>query len=46
LPDVKFINFNAEEDLINITKQTACVIMETIQGDAGVRVPTKNIFRQ
>ena len=41
LPDVKFIDFNAEADLKLITSATACVIIETIQGDAGVRVPSK-----
>ncbi|MFM8744595.1 MAG: aspartate aminotransferase family protein, partial [Cytophagales bacterium] len=41
LPDVRFIHFNREEDLVDITERTACVIMETVQGDAGVRVPTK-----
>jgi acetylornithine/succinyldiaminopimelate/putrescine aminotransferase len=41
LPDVKFIDFNAEEDLKQITASTACVIIETIQGDAGVRIPSK-----
>jgi len=40
LPDVKFIEFNNPEDLKQITMQTACVIMETIQGDAGVRIPS------
>jgi acetylornithine/succinyldiaminopimelate/putrescine aminotransferase len=42
LPDVKFIDFNVEADLQHITTDTACVIMETIQGDAGVRIPSKN----
>ncbi|MCZ8216969.1 MAG: aminotransferase class III-fold pyridoxal phosphate-dependent enzyme, partial [Cyclobacteriaceae bacterium] len=41
LPDVRFINFNVIEDLQQITEKTACVIVETIQGDAGVRIPTK-----
>lgn len=41
LPDVRFIRFNEEEDLVHITSRTAGVIMETIQGDAGVRVPSK-----
>lgn len=41
LPDVRFITFNAIEDLKQITTRTACVIMETIQGDAGVRVPSQ-----
>ena len=37
LPDVKFLKHNNLEDLIQITKKTAGVIIETIQGDAGVR---------
>ncbi|NBP67543.1 MAG: aspartate aminotransferase family protein [Cytophagia bacterium] len=41
LPDVRFINFNVIEDLQQITEKTACVIIETIQGDAGVRIPTQ-----
>lgn len=41
LPDVRFIRFNELEDLPLITEHTACVIMETIQGDAGVRIPSK-----
>lgn len=40
LPDVRFIRFGEEEDLAHISERTACVIMETIQGDAGVRIPT------
>ncbi|HEV8513121.1 MAG TPA: aspartate aminotransferase family protein [Cyclobacteriaceae bacterium] len=45
LPDVKFIEFNNEEDVQQISERTACVIMETVQGDAGVRVPTKKYFQ-
>ena len=45
LPDVTFIDFNVEEDLVSITEKTACVIVETIQGDAGVRVPTKRFMK-
>ncbi|HEX5169240.1 MAG TPA: aminotransferase class III-fold pyridoxal phosphate-dependent enzyme, partial [Cyclobacteriaceae bacterium] len=40
LPDVRFINFNEVSELSWITERTACVIMETIQGDAGVRIPS------
>ncbi|GIV37909.1 MAG: aspartate aminotransferase family protein [Cyclobacteriaceae bacterium] len=40
LPDVRFIRFNQPADLDQITSRTACVIMETIQGDAGVRIPS------
>jgi len=39
LPDVKFISFNSEEDLEQITTKTACVILETIQGGAGFIEP-------
>ncbi len=42
LPDVKFIGFNNSNDLKEITNRTACVIMETVQGDAGVRIPDRN----
>lgn len=37
LPDVDFIRLNELEDLQRITTRTAGVILETIQGDAGVR---------
>jgi acetylornithine/N-succinyldiaminopimelate aminotransferase len=39
LPGVNFIRFNNIADLELITEQTACVIIETIQGEAGIRVP-------
>jgi acetylornithine/N-succinyldiaminopimelate aminotransferase len=39
LPGIYFIHLNKSEDLDLITEQTACVIVETIQGEAGVRVP-------
>ncbi len=45
LPDVSFIEFNNPADLSVITTRTACVIMETIQGDAGVRIPSKSYMK-
>jgi acetylornithine/N-succinyldiaminopimelate aminotransferase len=39
LPGVQFIHFNEPEDLELINDTTACVIIETIQGEAGIRVP-------
>lgn len=39
LPGVELINFNSIENLALITEETACVIIETIQGEAGVMVP-------
>ncbi len=41
LPGVRFIDFGNQGQLGEISHKTACVIMETIQGDAGVRIPTK-----
>ncbi|MCH2230849.1 MAG: aspartate aminotransferase family protein [Crocinitomicaceae bacterium] len=41
LPDVKFLEFNNIDDLNNISSKTAGVIIETIQGDAGVRTPSQ-----
>jgi len=40
LPEVYFIQFNNSDDLKWIDETTACVIIEPIQGDAGVRVPS------
>lgn len=39
LPEIDFITFNDPSDLSAITTQTAAVIVEAIQGEAGVRVP-------
>jgi acetylornithine/N-succinyldiaminopimelate aminotransferase len=39
LPGIRFIRFNNPEDLELITDKTACVIIETVQGEAGIRVP-------
>jgi acetylornithine/succinyldiaminopimelate/putrescine aminotransferase len=39
LPGVSFIALNDREGLANITVKTAGVFLETIQGDAGVRIP-------
>lgn len=40
LPDVQFIELNNFDELKQITEQTAGVILESIQGDAGVRIPS------
>jgi acetylornithine/succinyldiaminopimelate/putrescine aminotransferase len=39
LPGINFMRFNEADDLQSITGETACVIMETVQGEAGVRIP-------
>ena len=40
LPDVNFMRFNEPTDLEMITDKSAAVIIETVQGDAGVRIPS------
>ncbi len=46
LPDVRFLNFDDLEMLNQISEKTAGVIIETVQGDAGVRVPRKLFLEQ
>ncbi len=41
LPGVHFMRFNVAEDLSMINDWTAAVIVEPIQGDAGIRVPDR-----
>ncbi|MCO6357212.1 aspartate aminotransferase family protein [Roseivirga pacifica] len=38
IPGVRFMEFNNHDDLSMINNQTAAVIVEVIQGDAGVRI--------
>ena len=45
LPEVRFIQLNNFEELNQITSKTAGVILETIQGDAGVRIPDFNYLQ-
>lgn len=45
LPDVYFARFNEVEDLALVDERTACVIVETIQGDAGVRLPDTSYLK-
>jgi acetylornithine/succinyldiaminopimelate/putrescine aminotransferase len=42
VPGVKFIEYNNEVDIAKITKNTAAVILETIQGGAGFIEPKNN----
>ena len=44
LPGVQFIHFNEEADLALITEDTACVIIETLQGEAGIRVASQGFM--
>ncbi len=42
VPDVHFINYNNCDEIQNITRKTAAVILETIQGGAGFIEPKAN----
>lgn len=39
LPEINFIDYNHMADLSQITERTAAVILEAVQGEAGIRVP-------
>ncbi|HEV7782058.1 MAG TPA: aspartate aminotransferase family protein [Chitinophagaceae bacterium] len=41
LPGVSHLEYNSFESLEEINGQTACVIAETVQGEAGIIVPSK-----
>jgi acetylornithine/N-succinyldiaminopimelate aminotransferase len=45
LPDIGFIRLNHWDDLSLITTKTAGVFLETIQGDAGIRIPNPLFFQ-
>ena len=45
LPDIRFIHFNNLMDLELITTHTAAVILETIQGEAGIQVPDREYMQ-
>ena len=46
VPGSKFIKYNSLQDLSKITKNTAAVILETIQGGAGFIVPKNNYLKK
>jgi acetylornithine/succinyldiaminopimelate/putrescine aminotransferase len=46
IPGNRHIRYNQLDDLSYITEQTAAVVIETIQGEAGVRIADKNYFIQ
>lgn len=45
IPDIEHINFNCLQDLKRITHRTAAVIIESIQGGAGFKIPS-NLWMQ
>lgn len=46
LPDIRFLRHNNIEDIQFITDKTAGVIVETVQGDAGVRPSSKEFLTE
>jgi acetylornithine/succinyldiaminopimelate/putrescine aminotransferase len=46
IPGIKHISYNCEVCLDKIDQSTACVIIETVQGEAGVRVPRLEYLRR
>jgi acetylornithine/N-succinyldiaminopimelate aminotransferase len=45
LPGITFLNFNNFTDLDKINRETACVIAEPIQGEAGVQLPANGFLQ-
>lgn len=46
LPNIKFIQLNNLPDLAQITPKTAAVILEAVQGEAGIRVPDFDYIKE
>jgi len=45
LPDIHFLNFNIENEFKKIDGQTACVIIEPIQAEAGILIPDQSYLK-
>ena len=46
LPEVKHLNYGVIEELDQISTHTAAVVIETVQGEAGVKVASKAFFQE
>ena len=46
LPDIRFLEFNNENDLQQISEKTACVVIEPIQGEGGVVFPEHDFLKK
>jgi len=44
LPDIRFLEFNNDEDLEQISNKTACVVIEPVQGEGGVVLPENDFL--
>ena len=45
VPGVRHIRFGEAEDLSQITRRTACVLIEPVQGEGGVRIPPEGYLQ-
>ncbi len=45
LPDVRFLDFNRQDQLAQITERTAAVIVESIQAEAGIILPEQGYLK-
>jgi acetylornithine/succinyldiaminopimelate/putrescine aminotransferase len=46
MPDIRILGFNSEEDLNQISGETACVIIEPIQGEAGIKLADEGFLQK
>src|SRR6056297_827847 len=46
LPEVRYIDFNDENQLDQITERSACVIVEPIQAEAGIVLPKNDYLKK
>jgi len=46
LPGIKHLEFNNEKELEQINTDTCAVIIEPMQGEAGVRIPNSSFFKK
>jgi acetylornithine/succinyldiaminopimelate/putrescine aminotransferase len=46
LPCIRTLDFNCDAQLAQLTEQTACAIVEPIQGEAGVVTPQRNFLQK
>ncbi|MCF6342857.1 MAG: aspartate aminotransferase family protein [Bacteroidales bacterium] len=46
LPDIRFLEFNNKADLEQITGRSACVLIEPVQAEAGIRIPERSYLQE
>lgn len=46
IPDIRFLTFDDEQTLSEISEKTACVVLECIQAEAGIILPGKEFIKK